>query len=121
MQFVDLNQQDVELAHGAKAPRHFPEAASNLPARGALELEHRHEFSQAARRHSRQVQRPNVALLNRMENSGELVDAFFEQFRAGRGSGHDVDAVGAVFIIVDRAAPGNSYRLHVGETHAGNG
>jgi hypothetical protein len=55
MHFVDLNEQDVELAHGPQAPGYFPEAASNLPGRGALELEHRHEFSHAARRDARKV------------------------------------------------------------------
>jgi hypothetical protein len=95
VQLVDQHEQHIELAHGAEPRRHLAKPARQLARRAVFELQHRNQLAQTSRGHARLMQGADVTLLHRVEHAGKLIHAFCEQFRAGRGNGHDLGAPGS--------------------------
>ena len=90
MQLVYQQEEHIELTYGSKTRRNLPETPAELSRLGPVELEHRQQLAHAPGGHAGLMQRAHVALFNGVEHACELVDAFLEQFRAGRGNGHDL-------------------------------
>ena len=90
MQLVYQEEENIELADGSKTRRDLAQPASELSGGATIELKHRQQLAHLTGRHTGLVERPHIALFDRAERATELIDAFFEQFRTGRGNGHDV-------------------------------
>ena len=88
MQLVNQDEQHVELANGAETIRHAAEPAAQLSRHVVVELEHRHELAQPARRDPRGVQHPGVAAFESTERAVEPFEVCAQQFRAGGDDGH---------------------------------
>ena len=90
MQLVNQDEQHVELANGAETIRHAAQPAAQLARHVVVELEHRHELAQPARRHAHAMERGDVAGFQAIERARETLDAFAQHFRSFRGLGHGV-------------------------------
>jgi uncharacterized protein YggE len=75
---VDEQQQHVQFAHRAEAAGDASQAAIQLARGVGVELQHRHDLAQTARRHPGAMQRAHIALIDAREHSGKAVEAGFE-------------------------------------------
>ena len=66
LQLLHQIREDVELAHGAKLDRNLLQPAAEAVGQLSLELKHRQDFAQPARRHARPMERVCVALAERL-------------------------------------------------------
>jgi hypothetical protein len=108
MQLVDQQEENIELAHSAQAPRHLSQPAIKFSAGVSWQLEHRNQLAHPSRCDPNPMKGRHISTFQPVEASRKVVQPRFQQFddavddRHGgrRKSGHDVDWKRAIIVAL---------------------